>query len=161
MRTILFAITLLIFTASAHAAVPASNAVDCNPNGTQIDGHKVVAVCAPGTHTIISETWHNKDDKPDRADGPASIMRDAKTGTVVFEAWLKDGKRDRADGPARIHRDARTGIVTYEEWYKDGKRHRVDAPAVIERDAATGKVTREKWYRDGQQIGPPSAAAAK
>ena len=154
MRTILFTLTLLIFAASAHAA-----AVGCKPNTAHTKGHDVYTECAAGTDIITSETWHNKDGKPDRADGPASIIRDAKTGIVTFEAWLKDGRRSRADGPARIERDAATGIVTYEAWYKDGKKDRADGPAHIERDAATGKVTREEWWKDGKRIAPPVAAA--
>jgi hypothetical protein len=120
MRTILLAIALMVLTHAAHAAGPAPNTVGCKPNTAQIDGHNVFTACAPGTDTVISETWH-KDGKPDRAEGPARIMRDAATGIVTYEAWYRDGKKDRADGPAYIERDAATGKITHEEWWKDDK----------------------------------------
>jgi hypothetical protein len=201
MRTIVFAVALLIIIttsvhavcvallilpASAHAAGPASNAIDCKPNTAQIDGHQVTTQCASnlGTH----EEWRNEDGNLDRTNGPAYIMRDAKTGTVTFEQWFKDGKLhrtdgpaaierdsanglvideqwrkdgnlDRADGPALIVRDAKTGAVTFEQWFKDGKLHRTDGPAIIMRDSATGAVTYEEWGKDGKRIAPPRTAA--
>jgi hypothetical protein len=155
MRTILFAVALLIFTASAHAAGPAPKGVECKDSTAQIDGHEVTITCYPETG-FISEDWR-KDGKLDRADGPASIARDTATGTITGELWFKDDKLGRADGPARIHRDAATGKVTFEGWYKDNLPDRADGPALIERDPTTGIVTREAWWSDGKQIAPPSS----
>src|SRR6516225_3390189 len=56
---------------------------------------------------------------------------DAATDVVIREGWYKDGKPDRADGPAQIIRDLATGTVTYEAWYKAGKVSRIGGPAYI------------------------------
>ncbi len=90
MRTSLFTVALLIFIASAHAAGPAPHAVECKPNIAQIDGHEVATACEPKISASISD-WR-KDGKLDRADGPALIVRDIDTDTVIDEAWFKDGK---------------------------------------------------------------------
>ena len=171
MRTILFTVALLIiitasvhivcvglliFTDSAHAAGPASHAIDCKPNTAQIDGHQVTTWCASnlGTH----EEWR-KNDNLDRTNGPAYIMRDARTGTVTFEQWFKDGKLHRTDGPVAIERDSATGVVIDEQWRKHGNLDRADGPALIVRDAKTGAVTFQQWFKDGKRIAPPRTAA--
>jgi hypothetical protein len=151
MRTILFAVALLSFTASAHAAAPpplpaslASLAEACTA-----DPHQ--DACKPNAG--VTEEW-----RPDGKDGPAVILRDAATGKATVEIWGTDTMWDRSGGPAIIERDPLTGIVTNEAWYKNGKPDRADGPAVILRDARTGKVTREDWYKDGKKIAPTRAA---
>jgi hypothetical protein len=152
MRAILFAFALLIFTASAHAASSAPHAVECKPDRAVIDGHEVTTKCSPDD-SYIYQDWSTEDGYLDRADGPAFIVRDAKTGTVAFEQWRKNGYLDRPDGPAVIERDPATGIVTDEQWWEDGKRiawpHAADFPAIIAHDVKTGKITQEGWFDDG------------
>jgi hypothetical protein len=118
MRTILFAVAVLIFTASAHAAAAAPNAAGrAKPIHEE---HTVVSERDAMTGTIIYEIWY-KDGRLDRADGPAVVYRNPTTGIVTLEAWYKNNKRNRADGPARIVRDAATGALLHEAWWKDGK----------------------------------------
>jgi hypothetical protein len=138
MRTILFAVALLIFTASAYAAGQAPKAVECKDSTAQINGHEV-------TTTSITTTLSGA---PDRSG----------TVCIVTEEWKKDGKLDRANGPAEFSRNTTTGVVTDEAWYKDGKEDRADGPAEIWRHPETGFVTLEKWYKDGKQIAPPPLA---
>ena len=101
---------------------------------------------------ITREEWR-KDGKLDRIRGPAVIVCDPATDTVIMEEWYEDGKRNRADGPAVTERSAVTGIVTREEWYRDGKRDRANGPAVTARDPATGSIIFEAWYENGEKTG--------
>jgi hypothetical protein len=187
MRTILFAVALLIFTtsvhaesqvftASAHAGSQAPHFVQCKPNTAQIDGHQVTTACAPKNLGSYEE-WR-KDGKLDRADGPASIIRNWQ-GTVLSEFWYRDGKVDRADGPAIISHDAATGEVVEEDWLKDGQPYRADGPSIVRHDLVTNTTYgyrpsttfftipikpgsyisyRSTSNMDGKQIPPPRAA---
>jgi hypothetical protein len=114
MRTILFAISLLIFTASTAAAFAPLSDVCMEP--AQTDGHQVTTQCSLRSY----QEWR-KDGKLDRAGGPAIILRDRATGNVIVEQWFKDGVPDRDDGPAIILRDPTTGDVTFEAWRKKGQ----------------------------------------
>jgi hypothetical protein len=87
------------------------------------------------------------------------IWRDAATGVVTCEVYLRDGKFHRDDGPAVIGHDPAAGTVTHEGYWRDGKRHRDDGPAVIGRDPATGTVTREAYWRNGVEIPAPPKPA--
>lgn len=77
-------------------------------------GQAVPSVTHDPTTGNTFEIWF-KDCTIDRANGPAFIVRDAKTGIVTVEQWAPD----RADGPSSIQRDAKTGIVTFEGWYRN------------------------------------------
>jgi len=83
-------------------------------------------------------------------------QRDAETGTVVMERWMKDGRVHRDGAPALIHRDAITGIVVDEIWFQNGKANRSDGPAQTLRKADTGRVYYTAWYKDDVKIKPPS-----
>jgi hypothetical protein len=93
-ETVLFAVALLIFTTSAHAAAPAPLSDACM-EPAQTDGHQVNTWCSLRSY----QEWR-KDGKLDRADGPAIILRDPMTGDVTFEAWRKDGQP--IEPPSRI-----------------------------------------------------------
>jgi len=80
----------------------------------------------PVTNIVVEEGWYAGDDivkgqyHPPfhRVDGPAAIHRDARTGVVIQEEWLRHGKRHREDGPAITYRTAE-GKTTYSSWYKN------------------------------------------
>jgi hypothetical protein len=179
MRTILFAVALLIFTASAHAesevfttsahaGSQAPHFVQCKPNTAQIDGHQVTTECAPKNLGSYEE-WR-KNGTLDRADGPASIIRNWE-GTVLSELWYRDGMLDRADGPAIIEHDAATGKMVVEHWFKDGQSYRADGPPTVVHDLVTGTTygytpprytyfNVDSGMRDGEQVPLPPAAAS-
>jgi hypothetical protein len=58
--------------------------------------HKVITDTDPATGTVTHEVWY-KDDKPDRADGPAAIERNAAT-----EAGYKDGQKFEPSAEVRV-----------------------------------------------------------
>jgi hypothetical protein len=134
-----------------------------------MDGHQVITTCKPDGYII--ELWC-KDGKPDRVDGPAMIVRDAKTGAITEEKWYKAGQLSRADGPAVIwHIPSILSFIdhdapsdsTYEAWYKDGKRNRDDGPAEIWRETGIAAFftrysggANEVWWKNGKRIEPPS-----
>jgi hypothetical protein len=95
-RPFLFAVALLIFTASAYTAARTLKAVECKENTALIYGHKVTIGCAPNSPGS-NEEWR-KDGMLNPANGPAVILRDATTGDVTFEAWRKDGQPTGKDG---------------------------------------------------------------
>jgi hypothetical protein len=168
MRTILLAVALLFFTASAHAAglIMIGEWCKVHPDGMTVEHD---AITGPDTRV----EWWCKNGKVDRSGGPAFIDRDAGTGNVIEEAWYKDGNQDRADGPAVIwHEPSILSFIdhdapsdnTYEAWYKDGKLSRDDGPAEIWH--ATGiaaffmrysGAASEEWWKDGKRIDPPSS----
>lgn len=112
-----------------------------------------------------------------RADGPATIVHDPKTGLIIEEDYQgsrgPDGRtyitrdpktgvttnerlRTADGGTTYIDRDKTTGIVTYEDRLdKDGK-----LVACISRDPHTGAdLGRKGKNRDGEIVGPPKDPA--
>jgi hypothetical protein len=87
------------------------------------------------------------------------IERDAITGVVVTEDWLKDGLQHRDGAPAGISRDAITGVVINETWWQNKKLHREDGPAFILRKT-DGRVYYTEWYLHGEKVLPPRRAPA-
>ncbi len=93
----------------------------------------------------------------DPAEGSADIWRDAATGMVVEEEYLRHGRLHRLDGPAAWARDPDGGIVTVENYWRNGRRHRdpKEGPAEISRDIATGIVFYEYYWMDGVNYRDP------
>lgn len=85
------------------------------------------------------------------------IERDAITGVVVEERWLKDGLPHREGGPAAISRDPITGVAINESWWKSMQLHREEGPACILRKP-DGRVYWTEWYLNGEKIRPPRHA---
>jgi hypothetical protein len=91
---------------------------ECHSGEREINGHQVTVDC--DGKSSIHEEW-KKNGVDDREDGPAWILREPTTGSIMAEDWLRNGKRDRKDGPAYIVYDGLTGDATLEAWYKEGK----------------------------------------
>lgn len=69
-------------------------------------------------------------------DKPAYILRDAGSGVLIEEVYMKNGELHRDNGlPAKIERDSNTGIAFTEIYAVSGKIYRI-----IDRDTDTGVV---------------------
>jgi hypothetical protein len=79
---------------------------------------------------------------------PAGIEWESNRAFVAYE-------HHREGGPAVITRDAISGLVISERWLRGGKLHRDDGPAIIERKS-DGRVYCAEWYRVGQRIRSPT-----
>jgi hypothetical protein len=133
-----------------HTGLPAFDVYLNTPAETHRYGDHTVEIHRdPITHMAVTEDWRDKDGKFDRADGPAVITRDPKTGIVCTEEWWKNDKLHRLDGPAIVNRDARTGVVSCEAWYKNGNLSRNNGPALTVRDPSSGSVLFQKGAQDG------------
>jgi hypothetical protein len=92
---------------------------------------------------------------PDGPNGPSQVLIHPDTGVRWYEARHNaTGQLDRADGPAQVIRDQKTGKPLFVAHYKDGLPHNEHGPAVQVFDPKTGACTREEWARNGQPYEP-------
>ncbi|GAB5449596.1 hypothetical protein [Gymnodinialimonas sp.] len=73
------------------------------------------------TGTAVLQEWSD-DGSPCRLGGkPAIILTDVSTGVVEREEYWEHGDRHRADGPAYIERNPKTGAILTESFYDRGE----------------------------------------
>jgi hypothetical protein len=168
-------------------ATPAHKAANVPPRPTDEELRGLVPEHITRTDPVtgfVTDQWMVKGKDKDgnfttayRADGPATIVRDPKTGRIIEEDYhgargpggresiTRDPKtgvatservRTEDGGTTTIERDKTTGIVTYEDRLdKDGK-----LVACVSRDPHTGAdTTGLVRNRDGQIVGPPKYPA--
>jgi hypothetical protein len=105
--------------------VPPEQRQPDGPNGpTQVLIH-------PDTGVRFYEATHDILGRLDRADGPAQVIRDQKTGQTIREGYHKEGLAHREGGPSLTVFDPKTGAVAGRYWHLEGKLDNPDGPAVI------------------------------
>jgi hypothetical protein len=99
---------------------------------------------------------------PDGPNGPTQVLIHPDTGVRFYEATHDIlGRLDRADGPAQIIRDQRTGQTLLEGYHKEGLSHREGGPSLTVFDPKTGAVAGRYWHLEGTLTNPDGAAVIK
>jgi hypothetical protein len=96
---------------------------------------------------------------PDGPKGPSQVLIHPETGVRFYEAHNDIlGRLDRADGPAQVIRDQKTGQTLREAYHKEGLIHREGGPSLTVFDPETGAVAGRYWHLEGKLNNPEGPA---
>lgn len=92
----------------------------------------------------------------DSRDGPAYILRDGETGSLLEERYYWHGRLHRMEGPAKL--EYWDNVVVEEMYYRHGLVHRdpADGPAWIQRNRPGTVVIAEHYFVNDQLYRDPA-----